>query len=143
MEVTHAISLTQPWATLLAIGSKRYETRSWRHHHRGWIAIHAAKSFPRSCRDLIAERFFGPMLFAAGIERWQDLPIGQVIGVGLLIDYAPTTSIAPYLEEMELAFGDYSIGRWAWRFDSARRVDPFPCKGALGVWQLPKPIVLP
>lgn len=33
------LSVLQPWASLIAIGAKRYETRSWRTDHRGPIAI--------------------------------------------------------------------------------------------------------
>lgn len=38
-----AITLTQPWATLVAIGVKKIETRSWATAYRGPLAIHAAK----------------------------------------------------------------------------------------------------
>jgi hypothetical protein len=38
-----AISLWQPWATLVAIGAKTIETRGWSTSYRGPIAIHAAK----------------------------------------------------------------------------------------------------
>jgi hypothetical protein len=38
-----AITLTQPWATLVAIGAKRIETRSWSTFYRGPLAIHAGK----------------------------------------------------------------------------------------------------
>ena len=37
-----AITLTQPWATLVAIGAKRIETRSWATKYRGPLLIHAA-----------------------------------------------------------------------------------------------------
>jgi hypothetical protein len=37
------LSLTQPWATLAAIGAKKIETRSWSTAYRGPLAIHAAK----------------------------------------------------------------------------------------------------
>ena len=30
-----ALTLTQPWATLVAIGAKRIETRSWSTRYRG------------------------------------------------------------------------------------------------------------
>ena len=40
-----ALTLTQPWATLIAVGAKRIETRSWGTSYRGRIAIHAAKGF--------------------------------------------------------------------------------------------------
>lgn len=39
-----ALTLWQPWATLIAIGAKTIETRSWSTNHRGPLAIHAAKT---------------------------------------------------------------------------------------------------
>ncbi len=47
-----ALTLTQPWATLVAIGAKCIETRSWRTSYRGPLAIHAAKGFPKAAWNL-------------------------------------------------------------------------------------------
>lgn len=41
-----AITIRQPWAGLIAVGEKVYETRSWPTKYRGPIAIHAGKSDP-------------------------------------------------------------------------------------------------
>lgn len=38
-----ALSLYQPWATLVAIGAKAYETRSWQTSYRGPVAVHASQ----------------------------------------------------------------------------------------------------
>lgn len=46
------LTLTQPWASAIALGYKRVETRSFRVSYRGPIAIHAAKRFPRAARAL-------------------------------------------------------------------------------------------
>lgn len=40
------LSLWQPWATLVGVGLKRVETRSWATSYRGPLAIHAAKRRP-------------------------------------------------------------------------------------------------
>ncbi|MFL5577327.1 MAG: ASCH domain-containing protein [Gemmatimonadaceae bacterium] len=48
-----ALTLTQPWATLVAIGAKTIETRSWPTHYRGEVAIHAAKGFPDWARQIV------------------------------------------------------------------------------------------
>jgi hypothetical protein len=40
-----ALTLTQPWATLVAIGAKTIETRSWATSYRGPLAIHAAAGY--------------------------------------------------------------------------------------------------
>lgn len=37
------ITLWEPWASLIAVGAKMIETRSWNTNYRGRIAIHAAK----------------------------------------------------------------------------------------------------
>ena len=41
-----AITIRQPWASLIALGLKNVETRSWTTTHRGTIAIHAAAGMP-------------------------------------------------------------------------------------------------
>ncbi len=41
-----AITIWQPWASLIACGAKKYETRSWATNYRGPIAIHAARLNP-------------------------------------------------------------------------------------------------
>lgn len=43
MPPTYALSLKQPWATLLAHGRKSVEVRNWRTARRGHILIHAAR----------------------------------------------------------------------------------------------------
>ena len=52
MREIKGLTLTQPWATLVASGAKKIETRSWNTKHRGWLAIHTARLFPRECREL-------------------------------------------------------------------------------------------
>jgi hypothetical protein len=42
MRPTHALSLKQPWATLLVHGRKSIEVRNWPTPRRGRIYIHAA-----------------------------------------------------------------------------------------------------
>lgn len=41
-----ALTLHQPWASLIAVGAKTIETRSWSTSHRGALAIHAGKHRP-------------------------------------------------------------------------------------------------
>ena len=41
-----ALTLWQPWASLVALGHKRIETRCWSTKYRGDLAIHAAAKLP-------------------------------------------------------------------------------------------------
>lgn len=142
IQITRCLSLTQPWATLVAIGAKRYETRSWLTKYRGWIAIHASKGFPLDCVELCLEEPFASVLIAAGVEKAKDLPVGQVICVANLVDCISTHVWAPNRDMNEYRFGDYSKDRYAWKFQDVKRVDPFAAKGSLGLWNLPTPIVV-
>lgn len=55
-----ALTLTQPWATLVITGRKRFETRGWRTGYRGQIAIHAAKGMPGWAKEAASEFGFDP-----------------------------------------------------------------------------------
>ena len=46
-----ALSLWQPWASLIAAGVKKVETRHWPTAYRGPIAIHAAKRLESDCGE--------------------------------------------------------------------------------------------
>lgn len=138
-----ALSLTQPWATLMALDAKRVETRGWRTGHRGWLGIHASKGFPVACRDLCQEDPFATALHRAGFLDWKDLPIGGLLGVTNLIECARTEHARDHIGQIERAFGDYSDGRFAWSTYGFRRLrQAIPMKGALSLWKMPRPITL-
>jgi activating signal cointegrator 1 len=143
-----ALSLTQPWATLVAIGAKRIETRSWSTRYRGPLAIHAAKGFPRDARDFAGSRFVNYFLVTAGYatgDKYAGLPIGSIIATCQLVDCLPMEAVAclsgvfddhPELDtEQERSFGDFSPGRWAWVLEDVKQCEPIPAKGALGLWE--------
>lgn len=83
-----AITIWQPWASLLAMGIKQYETRSWATSYRGPIAIHAAKKnvidtmlIPEQVKDEMKKRI-GAMAGA----KWENLPTGAVIATAKLVN---------------------------------------------------------
>jgi hypothetical protein len=138
--ITRCLSLTQPWATLVAIGAKRFETRSWRTGYRGALAIHAAKGFPKECIALCYTEPFRSKLLRAGYNNPHELPRGQVIAVVMLKDCVSTNHFRPARHTDEFAFGDYSANRYAWQLDSATPIKPFEARGALGIWRLPRAV---
>ena len=59
-----AISLWQPWASLIACGAKPYETRSWappRDLIGQTIAIHAAKKIDKGAAQMATDIMYGQM----------------------------------------------------------------------------------
>jgi pimeloyl-ACP methyl ester carboxylesterase len=155
-----ALTLTQPWATLVAIGAKQIETRSWHTSYRGLVAIHAAKGFPKSARALCVDDPFRTALERGGVEfkgqpvrHWyhspypyrmvSELPLGAIVAVATLADVFRTDvyCVPGERRQQEHAFGDFTPGRYAWLLDDVRRLTaPIQCKGALGLWTVPADI---
>lgn len=128
-----ALTLTQPHASLIPLGAKRIETRSWSTNYRGRIAIHAAKGFPQKARALCQAHPFIEALNAFNLTE-KDLPLGAVVATANLwrVQRIGTND---YPEEPEKSFGDYRAGRYAWFLDDIRAIEPVPCKGMLGLWE--------
>lgn len=131
-----ALTLTQPWATLVAIGAKHYETRSWQTKYRGPLAIHAAKGFPGHAREECYESRTRRALLAGGFTGDDKLPLGAIIATAVLVDIHLARVIRLKLGEQELAFGVYTELRYAWELAEVRVLPvPIPAKGALSLWE--------
>lgn len=141
------LSLWEPWASLLATGWKKIETRSWPFPGRlpGVLAVHAAKRFLPEQRLLCEKEPFAKRLRAIG---WYErpIPLGRVVGlVKVVACYSTTgsTTGGPWrglLTDEERAFGDYSPGRYGWVCDRYRPLpDPLPLRGFQGVWEWAAP----
>jgi len=142
-----ALSLWQPWASLMAIGVKTIETRHWATDYRGLVVIHAAKKWTRELYDIT---FTEPFKSALESEIWDNhhtrldpnvLPLGSIVAVGELV----ACRVIPdriTLAEPERSFGDYSPGRFGWIFRNVRRLaETIPLRGQQGLWTLEPAIV--
>src|SRR4051812_37374075 len=109
-----AISLYQPWASLVVLGIKRLETRRWRTPHSGLLAIHASRSFPDAGRLLCRQEPLRTLLAEAGFDTEYDLPRGVLLGTVQLRRCVRSEEIdLDALGDIERAVGDFSPGRWA------------------------------
>lgn len=143
-----ALTLTQPWAALVAHNHKRIETRpwSWNPDEPTRFAIHAAQGLKpiggRNALDTILGREpFVSLL--AGVE----LHFGAIVATATLTGCLKTRYLWDQLAHKpdfvpgryEDALGDYTPGRYAWLLADITRLDePIPCSGARGLWHLPE-----
>jgi hypothetical protein len=149
------LSLRQPHASLVALGEKRIETRSFARKYHGPIAIASSAAWTRMARLRAAE---DPVFAAAWrrhrdlVEDVDDLPLGMILAVARIVAYVPTETIVAANKRgpksrirmgdfrggvSEIDFGDYGRNRFGWLLaDVHRLVMPVPCKGALGLWNL-------
>jgi hypothetical protein len=84
-----ALSIKQPYASLIAHGIKNIENRNWRTHFRGRIYIHASGAKVIDClrvlneeQYLIAQKHFLKLAW----NKFSDLPISAIIGEVDIID---------------------------------------------------------
>ena len=125
-----AISLWQPWATAMALGLKRNETRGFQTKHRGEIAIHAAKCWTPAQRQFAEQRrAMGEISFG--------LPFGAIVAVVDISAVWLTVPNAHLVCGQERDWGDYGPNRYAWATNNLRPLsEPVPCKGQQGMWTL-------
>ena len=117
-----ALTVRQPWATLIAEERKRYETRSWLTHYRGPLAVHAGKN-ASDIQDIQKE----------DIGRF---PLGAIVAVAEIVQCHRTEDVRDYLSDEELGVGDFSSGRYAWELHNVKSIEPpIPARGYPGLWE--------
>jgi hypothetical protein len=136
-EKVKALSLWQPWASLMADGRKKIETRHW--PPPGWLlgqefAIHATM---RVERDACEDFGYDPL----------TIPRGCVVAIVRLVDYrkfsAETYDIMLQKQldtgDREVDFGDYEMGRFGWECELVEKLNPpLAAKGLQGIWNWEK-----
>jgi hypothetical protein len=132
------LSVNQPWATLIMLGHKQYETRTWSTRYRGPLAIHASKQFPEAAAQLCQTEPFRTLLREAGFHHGADLPRGRILGTVQLLDCVPVRSVLATLSEKEKALGDFLCGRHVLRLGQPLPLErPIMMTGKLGLFDLP------
>ena len=111
-----ALTIIQPWATLIASGHKMNETRSWKTNYRGEVLIHAGKNPKDYTSGCYIDDPDGRHFQEAGItpNNFEDLPRGSIIGKATLVNCIHINKeFRDHLKRSnpaEYAFGDYRIG---------------------------------
>lgn len=142
------ITILQPWATLIALGEKQFETRSWSTRHRGQLGIHAGKQMDMSA---LANSEIRAALARHRITDWTLLPAGEILATCNLercwkvsrpygekslvqLDADGVSQLWGGTMPKEYHFGDYADGRYAWELADIRRINPIPVRGQQGLW---------
>lgn len=89
-----ALSIRQPWASLIVDGPKRIENRTWKTSRRGWILVHASLSC--ELEDWLTWCDFAESRGLLQInDHPKDLPRGGIIGA-MRIDDCVETETSPW-----------------------------------------------
>lgn len=116
-----ALSVRQPWASLLICGLKTIEIRSWETDYRGSLFIHAA----RRVNERAMERF-----------ALKHLPVGALIGMVELVKIEPfTESTWETLADAHMQPGPFPPNHYAWHVTNPNRLaKPIPHRGNRGLF---------
>lgn len=121
-----ALTLKQPWATLVAEGIKKYEFRSWKIKYRGKVLIHAGigidkdemKKFENMDLEFPSKRILAEVEIEDCLELDDDL--NQKI-----------------INENNIAYGSKYRTGYAWKLKNVKKLDiNKEINGKLGLWNI-------
>jgi len=101
-----ALSVREPWASLIREGKKPIETRTWKTRKRGYILI---------CASL----------------KPQIGLYGRAVATAELVDCRPMTK-----HDEKEACCEMDDGLFAWVLQNVKKIVPFPVKGQLGFFNV-------
>jgi hypothetical protein len=137
----YAITISQPFASLIASGEKWVENRHWATPYRGPLAIHAGRGTQYLSRNQLRRYTTGAIV--AVVE----------LGTVVLVDYAReclTQRRCPHswvvdrftIEDLErFVAHEHTEGPYGWVLSLVEALaEPIPCRGAQRLWEVPSAI---
>ena len=119
-----AITLKQPWATLVAEGIKKYEFRTWKTNYRGIVLIHAGAGIDKK-----------------EMEKFKDLnldyPAKRIIAKVEIEDCLELNDDLnkKIIEENNIAYGSKYRNGYAWKLKNIKKIEiDEEINGKLGFW---------
>lgn len=128
-----ALTISQPYASLIADGHKWIENRTWETRYRGCLAIHAGKGTQYLTKKELA-----------------NVPHGCVIAIARLVDCIPRSSVIDKIESgrgndiafttkrtwREILQHEHCEGPWLWMLADVQQLEtPVACNGDQGLWE--------
>ena len=142
-----ALSLHQPWASLVILGYKAIETRDWPPppgiigsrlaiHATQTLTDHRIEDAPSEEWRRIIAAYNRELEECLGTDWRRELPRGAMLGTVKLAGRrrVETSSDLPE-SRRELLFGEYGTGRWLWLLEDPVPFDtPIRTRGNRKVW---------
>lgn len=104
-----SLSIRQPWASMIAVGEKTIEVRSWPTKYRG------------------------PLLVCAAKRKCGNLPTGIALAVVDVVDCRPLRKSDSKAAGFSVTDPD---GYYAWILSAPRPIKPIPVLGRLGLFDV-------
>ncbi len=119
-----ALTIKEPWASLIISNYKTYEFRSWKTNYRGKILIHAGLSLEKN-----------------ELKYFEDYNLnyqcGNIIGEATITDCILVTKEfnQKLLDINNKVYKNNHENLYAWKLENIVKYEnPIPIKGKLGLW---------
>jgi len=123
-----AITISQPFASLIAEGTKWVENRTWYTAYRGPLAIHAGRG----------TQYLSPLRLAA-------YPTGKVLAIADLVACESLEQLrqrsflgriegSQLLTVRDVLDHEHTEGPWCWILQNVRQIEPVAWAGRQGLW---------
>jgi hypothetical protein len=120
-----ALTVKQPWASLILAGYKDVENRTRPTKHRGPLAIHVSKRPARNAFELLPS----PHLFP-----WSVALLAMSPKVGQFGNVFGTVDVVDCIQDSDSRWA--LDGHWHWILENPQVLDePVPATGRLGLWE--------
>lgn len=133
-----AITISQPFASLIASGDKWIENRTWPTRYRGPIAIHAGKGSQYLSKAALAELPTGVVLAIADLAACVELKDIRSIDNRHLRHTAIPGTRKTWFDALH---HEHAEGPWCWILENVRKIKPEPATGKQGLWEWRQPEV--
>lgn len=129
-----ALTISQPYASLIADGSKWIENRTWPTNYRGPLAIHAGLGTQYMTKKALqlSGLPYGSVVAVAELQSCQKLrTIRNMAGIINALTNRIDGSNRTWEEADE---HEHAEGPYCWILGNVRKIEPIEARGAQGLW---------
>lgn len=137
-----ALTISQPYASLISSGEKWIENRTWPTSYRGPLAIHAGKGLQYLDKESIKRYPTGCVIAICRLAACVELSKIELMSSCKVDRCDP---IAPGCGKSwnDAAMHEHAEGPWCWILEAVRQIHPITMRGAQGLWDIQLPQTLP
>jgi hypothetical protein len=126
-----ALTISQPFASLIADGEKWVENRTWETRYRGSLAIHAGKGTQYLSKSELQEYPHGCVIAVCDLVACVNLEVMRSL--------QHPCSVLPVSGRTGKTFAElfnhkHAEGPWCWVLENVRKIEPVPISGKQGLW---------
>lgn len=133
-----ALSIKQPWAWAILNAGKRVENRSWHTSFRGEILIHASKLRPAK---KVPEDFLDDFETVVFTARQAGVELPHITYAKLVVHSGAIVGRARIVDCVSSSDSPWFCGPFGFVLSDIELTPIVPCKGALGLWNLPDEVM--